>query len=63
MANEVSNKEEVDKGRTCCQRRARPVKENDSQQRSERTAKEEPVVKGGRGQQRWMTASKGGRGW
>ena len=38
---------EVDKGRTCCQRRVSPVKEGDSRQRIERLAKEEPIVKGG----------------
>ena len=45
MASEVGNGE-VDKGRTRCQGRVRPVKEDDSWQRSERTAKEEPVIKG-----------------
>ena len=43
-ASEVGNGE-VDKGRTCCQGRVMPVKEDDGWQRSERTAKEEPVVK------------------
>ena len=62
VTSEVGNGE-VDKGRTCCQGRVRPVKEDDGWQRSERTAKEEPVVKGGRGQQRRMTAGKGGKGW
>ena len=53
---------EVEKGRTGCQRRARPLKEGDSWQRSERLAKEEPVVKGGRGRQRRMMVGIGGRG-
>ena len=40
MASEVGNGE-VDKERTHCQERVRPVKEDDSWQRSERTAKED----------------------